>query len=114
MILVGRKFLCIFTLAVFGVVWNHFAAQSCCLTLEDLKLGIENSFRNSKLKIEFHDLIHQVGDWEGVLRPCMDPNFSSGFKTENTQHQCKNDCSYHFAFMHTMSLFLIANINFLS
>jgi hypothetical protein len=37
----------------------------------------------------FNDVLHQIGDWEKCLAPCMDQNLQGGFKLDKTQHQCK-------------------------
>jgi hypothetical protein len=74
---------------VFGVIWNHFGAQSVCLTLDDFTESVLRIFRNSKLKIEFNPLVMQVPNWESILLPRIDTNFASGFKGISTQHQCK-------------------------
>ena len=83
-------------LAVFGVIWNHFHAKSTCLTIEDFRIGVDKAFKNSKLKIQFHDVLHQIGDWEKYLECCMDHNLRGGFKLDQTQQQCK-DC-HHYMF----------------
>jgi hypothetical protein len=53
--------------AVFGVVWNHFHAQSVCFTVDDFKAGVIAAFKNSKLKVTFHDLVFQVPDYETMI-----------------------------------------------
>ena len=52
------------------------------------------AFRGSKLKLDFHPLLLQVPNWESIITPCIDPSFSSGFKRESTQHQCKIAVNY--------------------
>jgi len=71
-------------------VWNHFHAQSVCLTIDDFKAGVRRAFKDSKLKVEFHDLVLKVPDYEGFINPALDLHLGTGFKTEKTMHQCKN------------------------
>ncbi len=75
-------------LAVFGVVWNHFHAQSVCFTVDDFKAGVIAAFKNSKLNVDFHDLVFQVPDYESVVATFLDSHLGTGFKTEKTMHQC--------------------------
>lgn len=75
--------------AVFGVIWTHFHAQSVCLTIADFQEGVREAFKNSKLKVGFHDLVYQVPDYESFISPCIDPELGGGFKMEKTMHQCR-------------------------
>ncbi len=75
-------------LAVFGVVWNHFHAQSVCFTIDDFKAGVISAFKNSKLNVNFNDLVLQVPDYESFVATFLDKHIGTGFKTEKTMHQC--------------------------
>ena len=76
--------------AVFGVVWNHFHAQSVCFTVDDFKAGVIAAFKNSKLKVTFHDLVFQVPDYETMIAKFLDTHLGAAFKTEKTMHQCNH------------------------
>ena len=76
--------------AVFGVVWNHFHAQSVCFPVDDFKAGVIAAFKKSKLKVTFHDLVFQLPDYETMIATFLDTHLGADFKTSKTMHQCNH------------------------